>query len=176
LSTQEGIAEGQWCYVPNDKGVYGEGMKVKANALNLSGYRLPTEWEWEVACSAGSVRPWSMGAAEDLLPRYAWYDRNSGGRTHPVGSLRPNDWGLFDMHGNISQLCHNRIVIDDHGREQAAEQRDGLEDDIGSKTAVPVRGGVFAFSALATHSAHRSFTGPANRAPSDGFWPARTFP
>src|SRR5262249_22309925 len=50
LSKEEGISEEQWCYVPNAKGEYAAGMKVKANALSLDGYRLPTEAEWEYAC------------------------------------------------------------------------------------------------------------------------------
>src|SRR5262249_49387502 len=99
LSEQEGIAKEQWCYVPNEKGAYAAGMKVKANALSLEGYRLPTEAEWEYACRAGSVTSWSLGEADDLLGKYAWYAANSAGRSQPVGVLRPNDLGLFDLHG-----------------------------------------------------------------------------
>jgi formylglycine-generating enzyme required for sulfatase activity len=108
LSKEEGMAEGQWSYVPNDKGEYAEGMTVKANALSLSGYRLPTEAEWELACRAGSVTSWSLGEAEDLLPRYAWYFANSPSKSQPVGALRPNDLGLFDLHGNAWEWCQNR--------------------------------------------------------------------
>ena len=72
-----------------------------------TGYRLSTGAEWEFACRAGSVTPWSMGEGEDLLPRYAWFNENSAGRLHPVGSLRPNDLGLFDLHGNTWKLCQD---------------------------------------------------------------------
>jgi hypothetical protein len=71
LSKEEGIDKEQWCYLPNEKGEYAEGMTVKANALSVSGYRLPAEAEWELACRAGSVTNWSMGEAEDLLGKYA---------------------------------------------------------------------------------------------------------
>src|SRR5262249_36520017 len=84
LSEQEGIPKEQWCYEPNEKGEYAEGMKVKANFLKLSGYRLPTEDEWEYACRAGSVTAWSMGNGADLLVKYAWYYTNSGQRSRPV--------------------------------------------------------------------------------------------
>ncbi len=105
LSEKEGIAEQERCYVPNEKGEYADGMKVKANAVRLSGYRLPTEAEWELACRAGSVMSWSMGESEDLLGKYAWYSTNSDGRSHKTSSLRPNELGLFDMHGNNWEWC-----------------------------------------------------------------------
>jgi len=64
-------------------------------------YRLPTEAEWELAARAGSRTRWSFGDQERDLEHYAWYNKNAGGRTHPVGEKRPNAWGLFDCHGNV---------------------------------------------------------------------------
>jgi formylglycine-generating enzyme required for sulfatase activity len=64
-------------------------------------YRLPTENEWEYACRGGSDGEYCFGDDVSQLVDYAWYSDNSEGKTHPVGEKKPNNYGLYDMHGNV---------------------------------------------------------------------------
>ena len=91
----------------NPAGAYAEGMSIPADVLERTGYRLPTEAEWEYACRAGAVTSRYYGYSLGLLHAYAWHADNSQDHAWTCGRLRPNDLGLFDMLGNTIEWFHD---------------------------------------------------------------------
>lgn len=89
------------CVTWNDARAFCEWLSRKEGRV----YRLPTEAEWEYACRTGAPTRWPFAGDESQLPSYAWYTANAQGRTHPVGSLKPNAWGFHDMMGNAWEWC-----------------------------------------------------------------------
>jgi formylglycine-generating enzyme required for sulfatase activity len=110
-----------------------------------------------------------------LLPRYAWYEKNAQQKTWPVGSLKPNDWGLFDVQGNVNTWCQESYKDYPRGKEGAVVE--DREDDIVivSTRSRVLRGGSFFNRASFVRSAFRTDYVPAARSVSNGFRPARTF-
>ncbi|MCI0460658.1 MAG: formylglycine-generating enzyme family protein [Gemmataceae bacterium] len=153
LSEREGIPEDEMCYPRID--AIKEGMQLPADYLARTGYRLPTEAEWEYACRAGAVTSRHYGVTEDLLPKYACYAGNARGRTQPVGRGKPNDSGLFDMYGNAWEWCQDALLpYPSSSREQVLEDREDPNAITGSVNRV-LRGGSFASPAAEVRSACR---------------------
>jgi serine/threonine protein kinase/formylglycine-generating enzyme required for sulfatase activity len=181
LSKQEGLPQSEWCYEPllDPKGLpapeYQGGMKLAPNYLQRTGYRLPTEAEMEYAIRAGALTRWYFGETEELLPRYAWYLKNSQERAWPVGSLKPNDLGLFDMHGNVWTWCQEKM--NDYPQGQGKQPYEDKEDDLTINSEHPrvLRGGSFDLHAVSVRSARRDRDVPAGRRSFVGFRAARTF-
>jgi serine/threonine-protein kinase len=104
LSKQEGLPQEQLCYVPGDaRG----GMLMAPDYLSRRGYRLPNLEEWEYAARAGTSTDRYFGQSLDHATRYVWYRRNTSEYALPVGLKRPNDFGLFDVIGNVVEWCYN---------------------------------------------------------------------
>jgi len=112
--------------------------------VEASGYRLPTEAEWEYACRAGSTRDYDFGPATGLK-QHAWFADNAGSKTHPVGQRKPNRWGLHDMYGNVSEWCED-VYSPTYYQESPATNPRGPADP-GQDTKRVMRGGSWKASA-----------------------------
>jgi len=101
LSSEDGLPKHEWCYEEYQDGTF----EPVLDYLEREGYRLPTREEWLVACRGDATTPFSFGSDLDMLGEFAWYYSNS--RSHgqnralPVGKLKPNRFGMFDMYGNV---------------------------------------------------------------------------
>jgi formylglycine-generating enzyme required for sulfatase activity len=174
LSAQEGIPAGQWCYEADRQGRV---VRMRANYLSLTGYRLPTEAEWEYACRAGARTSRYYGESDELLTEYAWYARKDMEHLWPVDRKKPNDLGLFDMLGNISTWCQERYQGYPTGRAgEAVEDREDDLLDVRSSDNRVLRGGWFYYLASSVRSARRVWNVATYHGDNSfGLRPARTF-
>jgi formylglycine-generating enzyme required for sulfatase activity len=173
LSAREGLTP---CYVPNKDDEFGPGMSVKPDALTLNGYRLPTEAEWEYAARAGAATSRSYGNSARLLSRYAWSVTSSGDRLHPGGLLRPNDLGLFDVLGNVTEWTQNEAR--DYPASDANPAEDALDPGTAIDSKIPrvLRGGSYLDRDDDVRVMRRDRTEPGDRYPTYGVRPVRTIP
>lgn len=133
--------------------------------------RLPTEAEWEYCCRAGSTTKYSFGdeaqqegdagKKASLLDPYGWHTGNAAGNDPPVGALKPNAWGLYDMHGYLWEF----VADDWHGSHQGVPTNGSARRSKDQKSSPVVRGGSWMETFdLLTSSARRTVPADFKRA------------
>jgi formylglycine-generating enzyme required for sulfatase activity len=129
----------------------------KLSAKEGKTYRLPTEAEWEYACRAGTKTAWSFGDDEASLGDYAWYEENGGGigekYAHQVGLKKSNAFGLYDMHGNVWEWCHDVYGEDYYKQSLEKDPRGPVAAASGSFRVL--RGGSWYIPSRGSRSAFR---------------------
>ena len=139
------------------------------SALTRQHYRLLSEAEWEYAARAGSTGPYSFEGNASVLGGYAWYNENSDSKAHPVGEKKPNAFGLYDMHGNVSEW-----VEDCYHESYDGAPMDGSAWTTGDCPSRVIRGGSWIELPQALRSAGRNWNDSDIRVSGLGFRVGRT--
>jgi serine/threonine protein kinase/formylglycine-generating enzyme required for sulfatase activity len=178
MNAREGIPASEYCYIIDE--ATGE-LRLAENYLDRTGYRMPTEAEWEFAARGGNPSARHYGTDDAALQHFTWSVDNSNDLLHPVGQKLPNQFGLFDMLGNANEwtISHYGDVkkYPEAINGQLQIVNDGphrLEYD--SKDSRAVRGGTFYMKPIDLRSARRFANPGESRSPSLGFRWARTLP
>ena len=134
-----------------------EGTTIYLNEKS-NGFRLPREWEWQLAAMAGTENIYSGADKSIDLTKNAWVYDNSSNKTHPVAQKFPNEWGFYDMSGNVTEWCENK---------------DEIKSDDGDIVYI-LRGGSYTRSSIYVSSLMRYSLFPGDRRDACGFRICRT--
>jgi len=122
--------------------------------LDGNGHRLPTEAGWEFACRAGTTTKYWIGDKDEDLPKAGWITTNSGSRTHAVGALKSNPFGLYDVHGNIFEWVQDGWEPTYYGQFQGKPALDPMGSSSSSSKRV-IRGGNWDYPTVHCRSSFR---------------------
>ena len=150
-----------WSVDPNDWGPVPKVMNKTWDNVRMvngsTGYRLPTEAQWEYACRAGTTTAFNTESNTENFDT-GWFWDNSKSRTHQVGLKPPNRWGLYDMHGNLYEWCWDWYLTGYTSCD------DPCIDPLGPETGAQriERGGNWKFPAYRMHSGYRLYFSPSH--------------